>query len=95
MLCVDSHAFPRFLSFPRRHLDEESIKVILKEYSIGSANVRINCDATADELIDVIEGAPPAASRQPPASPPSDHHLTTPPPPPLPPALFLLSLPID
>lgn len=29
---------------------------ILKEYRIISADVRINCDATADDLIDVIEG---------------------------------------
>jgi len=38
------------------HLDEEGIRVILKEYSIISATVRVNCDATPDELIDVIEG---------------------------------------
>jgi small GTP-binding protein len=38
------------------HMDEDSIAAILKEYKIVSADVRINCDATADELIDVIEG---------------------------------------
>mmetsp|Transcript_15706 Transcript_15706/g.51293 ORF Transcript_15706/g.51293 Transcript_15706/m.51293 type:complete len:369 (-) Transcript_15706:631-1737(-) len=38
------------------HLDEDSIKAILTEYRIMSATVRINCDATADDLIDAIEG---------------------------------------
>merc|ERR1711935_1287677 len=38
------------------HLDDDSIGAILKEYRIVSANVRINCDATPDDLIDVIEG---------------------------------------
>jgi len=37
-------------------LDEDSIRTILAEYRILSADVRINCDATPDELIDVIEG---------------------------------------
>ena len=27
------------------HLDEDGIRVILKEYNIVSANVRMNCDA--------------------------------------------------
>ena len=36
--------------------DEESVANILKEYRILSADVRINCDATPDDLIDVIEG---------------------------------------
>ena len=38
------------------HMDQEAIAGILKEYRILSADVRINCDATPDELIDVIEG---------------------------------------
>eukprot|EP00312_Isochrysidales_sp_CCMP1244_P008172 CAMPEP_0196676660 /NCGR_PEP_ID=MMETSP1090-20130531/5080_1 /TAXON_ID=37098 /ORGANISM="Isochrysis sp, Strain CCMP1244" /LENGTH=345 /DNA_ID=CAMNT_0042014675 /DNA_START=54 /DNA_END=1091 /DNA_ORIENTATION=+ len=38
------------------HLDEDSIKAILTEYRIMSATVRINCDATPDDLIDAIEG---------------------------------------
>lgn len=38
------------------HMDEESIASILKEYKLVSCDVRINCDATPDELIDVIEG---------------------------------------
>ena len=36
-------------------VDEEAIAGILKEYRIISADVRINCDATPDELIDIIE----------------------------------------
>ena len=38
------------------HLDERGVAAILGEYRMASADVRINCDATADELIDVIEG---------------------------------------
>jgi len=43
-------------SVPLTYLDNDSIAVILKEYRIVSADVRINCDATADDLIDIIEG---------------------------------------
>ena len=32
---------------------QSSVAAILKEYKIVSADVRINCDATPDELIDV------------------------------------------
>lgn len=38
------------------HLDEEGAKIILKEYRISNADVMIRCDATADDLIDAIEG---------------------------------------
>ena len=38
------------------YMDEDAVKAILSEYRINSADVRINCDATPDELIDVIEG---------------------------------------
>ncbi len=38
------------------HLDERGVAAIPGEYRMASADVRINCDATADELIDVIEG---------------------------------------
>ncbi|KAI5184955.1 hypothetical protein NEHOM01_0506 [Nematocida homosporus] len=38
------------------HLDEEGIKAIFKEYRILNVDVMFRCDATADELIDVIEG---------------------------------------
>lgn len=36
--------------------DEESITSVLKEYRIMNAQVRVNCNATIDEIIDVIEG---------------------------------------
>jgi len=36
--------------------DEDSIVAILKEYRIMNAQVRVNCNATMDEVIDVIEG---------------------------------------
>jgi len=38
------------------HLDTKTITSILKEYRISSADVTFRCDATADDLIDVIEG---------------------------------------
>lgn len=38
------------------YMDHEAVEAICKEYRILSADVRINCDATPDELIDVIEG---------------------------------------
>jgi len=38
------------------HLDEEGVKMILKEYRILNMDVIFRCDATADELIDAIEG---------------------------------------
>ncbi|KAI5192690.1 hypothetical protein NEMIN01_2157 [Nematocida minor] len=38
------------------HLDEEGIKLIFKEYRILNIDVMFRCDATADDLIDVIEG---------------------------------------
>lgn len=38
------------------HLTNESITGILKEYKISAADVTLRCDATADDLIDVIEG---------------------------------------
>lgn len=38
------------------HLDKDSIAGILKEYKIPNADVTIRCDATLDDLIDVIEG---------------------------------------
>lgn len=41
---------------PLKHLDLESVKAILGEYRIANAEVQIKCDATVDDLIDVIEG---------------------------------------
>ncbi|KAL7748477.1 GTP-binding protein rbg1 [Sorochytrium milnesiophthora] len=38
------------------HIDLEAVKSILSEYRIHNADVRFNCDATVDDLIDVIEG---------------------------------------
>jgi len=38
------------------HLTKEMISSVLKEYKINNADVTIRCDATVDELIDVIEG---------------------------------------
>lgn len=39
-----------------KDLDEEGITAILKEYKIANAQVSIRCNATADDLIDVLEG---------------------------------------
>jgi small GTP-binding protein len=41
---------------PLTELDDNVVKAICKEYRIMSADVRFNCDATSDQLIDVIEG---------------------------------------
>lgn len=38
------------------HLDTDLVKGILAEYKIFNADVCLRCNATADELIDVIEG---------------------------------------
>ena len=38
------------------HLDGDSIKAILNEYRIHNADITFKCDATVDDLIDVIEG---------------------------------------
>ncbi|KNE73291.1 developmentally-regulated GTP-binding protein 1 [Allomyces macrogynus ATCC 38327] len=38
------------------HLDLDMVKSLLSEYKIHNADVRFNCDATVDDLIDVIEG---------------------------------------
>ncbi|KAJ1508776.1 GTP-binding protein [Coelomomyces lativittatus] len=41
---------------PLTHLDNDMILSVLSEYRIHHAEVRLSCDATVDELIDVIEG---------------------------------------
>lgn len=42
---------------PQTHdLDASAVKAILSEYKIHNADVTLRCDATADDLIDVIEG---------------------------------------
>lgn len=37
-------------------LDADTVKTILSEYKIHNADVTLRCDATSDDLIDVIEG---------------------------------------
>jgi len=41
---------------PLTNLDTESIKAVCSEYKIHNADIVFRCDATADDLIDVIEG---------------------------------------
>lgn len=36
--------------------DEESISTVLKEYRMLNCQIRINCNATIDDIIDIIEG---------------------------------------
>ena len=38
------------------HLSQDSVKAILSEYKIHNADISFRCDATADELIDILEG---------------------------------------
>lgn len=38
------------------HLDLKTVTAICKEYRISNADIMLKCDATVDELIDVIEG---------------------------------------
>lgn len=40
---------------PLTHIDHEEIKAVLSEYRMANADVAIRCDATVDDLIDVIE----------------------------------------
>lgn len=41
---------------PLTKLDDDTIKSILKEYKVVSCDIVFKCDATVDELIDVIQG---------------------------------------
>ncbi|KAI9230746.1 MAG: P-loop containing nucleoside triphosphate hydrolase protein [Piptocephalis tieghemiana] len=41
---------------PLTHLDLDQVKAVLSEYKIHNADVSFKCDATVDDLIDVIEG---------------------------------------
>lgn len=41
---------------PQSELDLETVKSILSEYKIHNADVTLKYDATADDLIDVVEG---------------------------------------
>merc|ERR1712194_182128 len=36
--------------------DEETVAAVLKEYRIANAQIRVNCNATVDDIIDTIEG---------------------------------------
>lgn len=41
---------------PQSELDLDIVKTILSEYRIHNADVTLRYDATADDLIDIIEG---------------------------------------
>lgn len=41
---------------PLRRIDEETIRSICHEYRIPNATFSIRCDATVDDIIDIIEG---------------------------------------
>ncbi|KAH7959465.1 hypothetical protein HPB49_011323 [Dermacentor silvarum] len=41
---------------PQSELDMDTVKTILSEYKIHNADITLRCDATSDDLIDVIEG---------------------------------------
>ncbi|DAA78422.1 TPA_exp: Uncharacterized protein A8136_4398 [Trichophyton benhamiae CBS 112371] len=40
---------------PLTHIDHSEIKAVMNEYKISSADIAIRCDATIDDLIDVLE----------------------------------------
>ena len=40
---------------PLSHIDHDEIKAVMNEYRINSADIAIRCDATIDDLIDVLE----------------------------------------
>ncbi|KAK9469447.1 P-loop containing nucleoside triphosphate hydrolase protein [Lipomyces arxii] len=40
---------------PLTHIDAGEVKAVMNEYRISSADVSIRCDATVDDLIDVLE----------------------------------------
>lgn len=41
---------------PLTKIDDDTIKSVLKEYRIVSGDISFNCDASVDDLIDVIQG---------------------------------------
>ncbi|XP_065893126.1 developmentally-regulated GTP-binding protein 1-like isoform X2 [Dysidea avara] len=41
---------------PQSNLDLDSVKSVLAEYRIHNADITLRCDATVDDLIDVVEG---------------------------------------
>ncbi|KAL2350906.1 P-loop containing nucleoside triphosphate hydrolase protein [Cryomyces antarcticus] len=40
---------------PLTHIDHDEIKAVMSEYKISSADIAIRCDATIDDLIDILE----------------------------------------
>lgn len=40
---------------PLTHIDHDEIKAVMNEYKISSADIAIRCDATIDDLIDILE----------------------------------------
>lgn len=40
---------------PLTHLDNDEIRAVMGEYRINSADIHFRCDATVDELIDILE----------------------------------------
>lgn len=40
---------------PLSHIDHDEIKAVMNEYKISSADIAIRCDATIDDLIDILE----------------------------------------
>lgn len=40
---------------PLTHIDNDEIRAVMSEYKISSADIAIRCDATIDDLIDVLE----------------------------------------
>ena len=40
---------------PLTHIDHDEIKAVMNEYRISSADIAIRCDATIDDVIDVLE----------------------------------------
>ncbi|OAA73892.1 GTP binding protein [Cordyceps fumosorosea ARSEF 2679] len=40
---------------PLTHIDHDEIKAVMSEYRINSADITIRCDATVDDLIDILE----------------------------------------
>jgi len=67
---------------PQTSLDAEAVIAICREYKIHNADVHLRCDATVDQIIDVVEGnrkvrlslspsLPPSLPPSPPSLPPS------------------------
>ncbi|KAK4157900.1 P-loop containing nucleoside triphosphate hydrolase protein [Chaetomidium leptoderma] len=40
---------------PLTHIDTDEIRAVMSEYKINSADIAIRCDATIDDLIDILE----------------------------------------